>query len=329
MNIESHGDKPTPLDLQSAQDISGEKDPRLIGVVMLLKTSQIRFSQEPHRAQASYHDEDFEVLSQNVNAAGGVCEPIIVKELPQKTVDGQRQYEVIQGHRRLQACAENELDVMATVIKKPLGGQSFALDRLKGNRFRKELSPFEFGKQLEHIVDNEWTGSLTALGAAIGCSKSQVSRGLALATLPPKIISVINDPRCLRMKDGAALQDALKRDREIVLAEAAAIALLPNKLGAVEVVKRLLAAAGISGVARCNIPIDLVVHEQIVGNWCPQPGGETLIRICTPMSPVEQSQLMKKVQKVLSAYVQPCATATSTTKEKSNTTSAEAATAQL
>lgn len=328
MNIESHGDMPTPLDLQSAQDISGEKDPRLIGVVMRLKTSQIRFSQEPNREQASYHDEDFEVLSQNVNAAGGVCEPIIVKELPQKTVDGQRQYEVIQGHRRLQACAENELDVMATVIKKPLG-QSFTLDRLKGNRFRKELSPFEFGKQLEHIVDNEWTGSLTALGVAIGCSKSQVSRALALAALPTEIISVIDDPRGLRMKDGAALQDALKRDSENVLAETAAIALLPNKLGAVEVVKRLLAAAGKSSVARCNIPIDLVVHEQIVGNWCPQHGGETLIRICTPMSPVEQSQLMKKVQKVLSAYVQPCATATSTTKAKFNTTSAEAATAQL
>lgn len=285
-------------------DTDLSSDSKDIGTVMCLKTQQIRFDKTHHRVDEEFFSKRFEKLSNDILKTGVNIEPITVRKLPAKRLGVEPEYEIVSGHRRLQACIDHQREVIAIVVSRPRS-LSFELDRLKSNLHKSAPSPFESGRQLRDILEAGQFESGSDLAKAIGASKSKVSRELTLANLPPDVLVAFGDLRKLRVLDGPDLARALEKDREAVLAEARDIKSLPRRPDEREVVKRLLAAADMSSsVARCNNAQDLIVKNQVVGNWSARKDDDIEVRFTFPLSPEKQTRLIKKIQKVLGPYVQ-------------------------
>ena len=275
------------------------------GAAIKLKSYEVRLPRSPQRLSQTIFDNAYLDLKRSIEVGGGNVVPIEVLLLDNDAPSAEPRFELISGYLRLQACLDLGLDVLATVKPKIALNVSFEIDRLKSGEGSVPLKPYEKGILLRYIADHTNIKNDVGLVHETGISKSQVSRGLALADLPTALIDIVLDPRQLRFKDGPDLKKALNQCEEAVTAEIGAIAAMPGgKLDASEVVVRLLAAAGkSSGVARCNTSHDLMVKNQKVGCWQAKVNGETDIRLSVNLSPSERSKLMKKWEKDLGKYV--------------------------
>ncbi len=275
------------------------------GTVLLLKTSQIRVdASKLSRVDRKFDSKGFKKLSHDISITRVNIEPITVRQLPFFGASCENQYELVSGYLRLQACISHGLQVLAIVISAPRS-QSFDVDLLKSNLHRQSLSPYEFGLQLRRILNAGDFDSDTRLAEEIGASKSQVSRSLSLADLPPAVIAAFLDPQKLRLLDGPALTKALGKDAEEVLAEASLIvseAIRPDER---DVVKRLLAAAGMgSGVAPCNNSRKLIVKDRVVGNLTVIKGGNVEVQFSVSVSEEEQTLFQKRLEELLDSCVE-------------------------
>lgn len=275
------------------------------GTVLFLKTSQIRVNKRRlPRVAKQFDSKGFKNLSHDISITRVNIDPITVLQLPLLGAGRENQYELVSGYLRLQACINNELEVLAIVISAPRS-QSFDVDLLKSNLHRQSLSPYEFGLQLRRILNAEDFDSAARLGEEIGASKSQVSRSLNLADLPTAVIAAFLDPRKLRLLDGPALTKALEKDAEEVLAEASLIVSEVNRPDERDVVKRLLAAAGIrSGVAPCNNSKKLIVKDRVVGSLTAIKSGNVEVQFKLSVSEKNQTRLKTKLEELLDSYVE-------------------------
>lgn len=292
------------LEATTTATVFSNPSPQLQGVLMVLRTERIRTGSMPARVDLAFVGDSIEPLRSSLKEFGVNLVPIVVRQLPPTSGNTEAQYQLVSGHRRLQVARDEGLEVKALVLGQT--DRSPDLQQLISNVLREPLSPYESGRQIRHVLDNDWTKSVSALAKTIGKSKTQVSRELSLAGLPPLVLKAFIDLRELRVRDGPALTRALDRDQAAVLSEAQVIAALSDKPDARETVKRLLAATGIPGtVAQCNTPQDLVAGGQIAGTWCIGTAGELDIHITGPMSTIEHKRLVSKLQQILKKYVDP------------------------
>jgi len=280
-------------------------DAHNFGTVLLLKTSQIQVNESRlSRIVKKFDSKGFEKLNHDISVTRVNIDPITVRLLPSNGAGREPQYELVSGYFRLQACANNKLEVLAVVISAPRS-QSFDVDLFKSNLHRQSLSAYESGLQMRRILNAGYVETYTRLADEIGASKSQVSRSLNLADLPAAVIAAFLEPRNLRLLDGPALTRALEKDAEEVLAEASRIVAELERPDEREVVKRLLAAAGMrSGVARCNKSQKLIVKDRVVGNLTVRNGGEVEVLFSISISERRQTRLKKKLEDFLDYYVE-------------------------
>jgi ParB/RepB/Spo0J family partition protein len=274
------------------------------GTVLLLHPDQIRFDKQFHRVGEEFNKGPYKKLALDITETGVNVEPIAVRLIAGQLGEPDALYELISGLRRLHACAAKRLNVLAIVVDSPRS-KSFALDRLKSNMLRKNLSPYESGKQMREILEAGEFESDAKLAEAIGASKAKVSRELNLADLPDFVINAFVDPRKLRVLDGPDLAKAVAHNREIVEAEAKAISAEVKRPDEREVVKRLLAAANLaSSVARCNNARDLIVSGQVVGNWMATRDDQIQVNLTIPLPPQQHDKVIAKFQKLLVPHVE-------------------------
>lgn len=188
-----------------------EIDPRLIVA-----------SKWANRHAASFADDEFVALKDEIRETGGVVQPIKVRPLPllngsTPAADGPR-YELVFGHRRHRACLELGLPVAAVV--EDLSDQALFQQMERENRQRKNLSAWEQGCMYRQAIDAGLYPSLRKLAEAIDVDVSLISKALALARLPEAIVQAFASPLDIQFRWAGPLSDIVQKDPDGVLARA-------------------------------------------------------------------------------------------------------------
>jgi ParB/RepB/Spo0J family partition protein len=114
--------------------------------------------------------------------AAGVEVPLIVK------INSDR-FDLVAGHRRLEAAKEAKLEVVPCDVRENITEADMAEIRVIENLQRKDLSPIEEGLQIKALLSKaDETNTVESLAERLGKSRPWVIRRAKLADLDPSIV---------------------------------------------------------------------------------------------------------------------------------------------
>ncbi|HVI57774.1 MAG TPA: ParB/RepB/Spo0J family partition protein [Luteimonas sp.] len=134
-------------------------------------------------------------LSESIKAQG-VIQPIVVRELPDRT------FEIIAGERRWRASRLAGLAEMPAVVRRADDRTVVAMALIE-NIQREDLNPLEEATALQRLID-EFDLTHAQAAEAVGRSRAAVSNLLRLLELPPAIRALL-EARRLEMGHARAL----------------------------------------------------------------------------------------------------------------------------
>jgi ParB family chromosome partitioning protein len=216
-------------------------------VVLRLDPKTVRFSQLANRHELSLKasDADFRALKDDLRQNGQEF-PIKVKAIEG---DATHEFEVVAGHRRLQACRELDTErpggfpVFAVLDGTAAELRAHALKMYRENALRKDLSPYETGTMFRRWLAEGLFATQKELAETLGLSTPTVSHYLAVADLPAEILRAFRDPRAISLRWVNELGPALKSHGKAVLEAAGRLARMNPAPEPEAVLRELLAAA--------------------------------------------------------------------------------------
>lgn len=151
----------------------------------------------PGKYQPRKHwDEDkLDELAESIRSQG-VIQPIVVRELPDRT------FEIIAGERRWRASRLAGLNEIPAVIR-AVDDRTMVAMALIENIQREDLNPLEEAHALERLID-EFDLTHAQAAETVGRSRASVSNMLRLLELPPAIRALL-EARRLEMGHARAL----------------------------------------------------------------------------------------------------------------------------
>jgi ParB family chromosome partitioning protein len=263
-------------------------------IVEFLDPKRIKPSRYANRHELSFSSSEFEGLKAEIQAAGRNVQPIKVRRVGQGG-DGQDEYEIAFGHRRHRACLELGLPV-AAIVEVLTDAQLFTeMDR--ENRERQDLSPWEQGVMYKRAIDDGLFPSLRRLATSIGAQSGNVTTAVQLASLPPELIEAFPSPLSLQFRWSAALQAAINKSPDDVLALARELAALTPKLAAKEVFARLT-GSGASNTRAA--PVQITSKGKVVGFWDKDPKGNVSVHLKAGcLSAAKEKRLREFLEKLV------------------------------
>jgi ParB family chromosome partitioning protein len=156
------------------------------------------------RDERAFRDEAYATLKASI-AAHGQHVPIMVRPAPDQT----DRYEIAAGRRRLVACQELGLEILARVL--PLDENAMLVLQYRENAEREDISTYERGKWFVRLATERGL-STTVIAAIVGLAQSVVVELMGLARLPESLLALLDDPRELSLADGRRLRAALKSE---------------------------------------------------------------------------------------------------------------------
>lgn len=273
--------------------------------VLLLDPRVIDPGSAPNRTAEAMEDEAMEALSLSILLGKGNQQPIHVRKLPE--LQGQYQYALIAGARRLHACMRHNLHVRALVVD--VSAEQALVERLIENHLREPLSPWELGQQLAHIKAQASTElSMRKLANLIGINISMVQKALDIAALPMEVVQAFASPKDIRYGDSKALKDLVAAAPDTVIE--AAGQLQGQALPAKQVLEQLAQAAHNhepkdTGVEPFNtlLQAPLKVQGHVVGEIKADKSGQLVISLQTAMSLPQQQALAQCVEQFIARKV--------------------------
>lgn len=283
-----------------------------LGELRRIDPHRIRAIQMPNRDPASFESDEFESLHQSIVAAGGNSVPISVVHLDSPTAA--HDYQLISGERRLRACIQARVPILAIVRQADqVPDQQRLLETVRENLARQNLSPYELGRQLKHAIDAGLSSSARALARDIGRHHSDVSAAIKLASLPVEIIEAFASTADLQYRFENPLSQALTKNKAAVLSAARAIKVLPDRPPAKEVVSLLVAAVAVpaaggmqkGGVGRSDTPFNgaLSCAGQKVGSVQIDKRGHAKITLAVALTDKQQAALHKHIDAFLQRHI--------------------------
>lgn len=288
--------KKHPLAAAAADLASGETSDRIVGRILLIPADEILITDDPNRDPGDYSDESFQRLKESIDATKGNTQPVQVEMVVD--ADGRVRKRLMSGHRRVRACLETDHPVRVEVVEHA-EDLSAHLRRLAENALRKDLSPLDRGRQIEHCFRQGVFKLESAASRTIGVDASDLNKLRRLAQLDPRIVAAFPSPSDLQFRHAIPLSKAMESNPEAVLAEADRIASLAQKPNPGEVVARLTAAANAGRLGRSQTaPADLPLRcdGQDVGQIKVAKGGTLKIELATPLERKECEQLAKVIE---------------------------------
>jgi ParB family chromosome partitioning protein len=198
-----------------------------------LDPARIRPSQWANRNEAHFSTPAFEKLRNEIASAGGNVQPIKVRPIAPKAVDGM-DYEIVFGHRRHRACLELGLPVLSTVHETMPDAVLF-VEMERENRAREDLSAWEQGVMYMRALESGLFPSAKQMASAIDRDMGNISRAMALAKLPAEVVQAFGSPLNLQFRWATPLKDAHQKDPERLLSMARELASKRGKLTGAEV----------------------------------------------------------------------------------------------
>jgi ParB family chromosome partitioning protein len=158
----------------------------------------------PDRDEQAFRDKAYEALKASISVHGQHV-PIVVRAAPGEP----GRYEIAAGRRRLVACRELGLKVLALAL--PLDDDAMLSLQYRENAEREDVSTFERGRWFARLADERGL-STTAIAAIVGLAQPTVSDHLGLARLPEELLELFKDPRELSLADGRRLRSVLNTE---------------------------------------------------------------------------------------------------------------------
>jgi ParB family chromosome partitioning protein len=210
-----------------------------------LDPAAIKQSKWANRHEASFATAEFAELKAEIAASRGNVQPIKVR--PLRVLNGSdlsegAQFEVIFGHRRLRACLELGIPVLAAIEE--ASDVSLFEQMERENRGRKNLSAWEQGGMYRKALDAGLYPSLRRLAESLNVDVSLVSKSVTLARLPEAVVAAFQSPLDIQFRWAAPLAEAMQKDPDGTLSRARALTIDRGSLSSADVVAKLIAAPG-------------------------------------------------------------------------------------
>lgn len=308
-NASNHSDAEPDLFAADKAEASPNQVPTSLRLT-LLDTGLIQTGQSFNRSPDYLETPEFEALVASILQTRGNTQPIAVTPIPpsQLTPDSPHRYTLISGHRRWAACEMLGFKVLAMIRSEPASDDA-KLDRLIENHHRQNLSPIEFGRQIDELMGQRPELTSRKIGKALGCDHSLVIKARDVAKLPAEVIACFASPNDIRYKDADRLKAALAQASESVLAEAKRIVNEQQPLATAQVVQRLVEAASRSpgdgamaeGGERFTSPPEtpLEVDGQSVGKLALDKKGRPVISLDLALTQSQQAALTENIEAFL------------------------------
>ncbi len=254
--------------------------------VVLLDPDVVHSPAVSSRHESAFFGSDFVELKNSIRAAGGNVQPILVRPAGELG-----RFEVIFGERRHRACLEVGIKVRAIIDETADDIHAF-FQTVRENQGRRELCAYEVGQQVLLGIERRFFDSREDASRKLGRDKSNVSRAVAIASLPAEIISAYRTPSQIQYRHVEPLAEALKRAPALVIAEALKLRMEDASLGGDEVLKRLVSAST-GNVAPCNKPrkVDLKFRDETFGTLKFDANAGVQIKFDRELSVLEQTSL--------------------------------------
>ena len=190
------------------------------GVLMQVASSDIVLSPMANRSACREDDPRFVEFKRSLLVTGGNVTPVLARRLvPDSLRPDVVVLELFSGHRRLAACASLDLPVNVLVAE----GVS-DLDALRHmslqNVGRQALAALDAGRSFRRMLDDGWFTNQAELSRHMGVAEADVSTALQLAKLPEEVIGAFGAEDAVQHRHAKLLRDALKKNKEAVLAAA-------------------------------------------------------------------------------------------------------------
>jgi ParB family chromosome partitioning protein len=117
----------------------------------------------------------------------GLLQPIIVRPSGSK-------FEVVAGNRRLEACKRLHWVRIPCLVKDLSDKETYEIGLIE-NIERETLTPIETARAFQRYVKEKGWGGVKALARTIGRSEEYVSHKIALLSLPPLVLDLINSDK--------------------------------------------------------------------------------------------------------------------------------------
>ena len=181
----------------SVSDLLGASDAGSNGAEQISIDNLSAFKNHPFKV---LYNDDMTDLSESIKE-NGVITPIIVRSL------GLNQYEIISGHRRVQAAKMAGLTEVPAIVKE-LTDDEAIIAMVDANMQREEILPSERAWSLKMKYDamkrqgkrvdltsaqNEPKLSSAELGESVGMSAAQVKRYIKLTDLIPELLNCLDE----------------------------------------------------------------------------------------------------------------------------------------
>lgn len=264
------------------------------GVVVSLDPKKVRPSRYKNRDSRSFTGKKFQDLKAEIAEAGRNVQPIKVRRLAEPDADGY-EYEIAYGRRRHRCCLELGLPVQAIVAS--LTDHELFQEMERENRYQEDLTPWERGTMYKDALDTGLYASQRQLAAALGVDQGNLSKALALASLPAPIIEAFESPLDLQYRWGTELSQALDKDAQGVLTAAEAIKAEAPRPPAAQVLARLLGSAKATQTSvRSFAPAG-----KEVASWTSEKRGGRLLKIkAGAINPSQEKRLLEFLEKLFS-----------------------------
>ena len=190
------------------------------GVLMQVAANDIVLSPMANRSACREDDPKFVEFKRSLLVTGGNVTPVLARRLvPDPLNPDVVVLELFSGHRRLAACAS--LDLLVNVLVVDNVSDLDALRHMSlQNVGRQALAALDAGRSFRRMLDDGWFTNQAELSRHMGVAEADVSTALQLAKLPEEVIAAFGSEDAVQHRHAKLLRDALKKNKEAVLAAA-------------------------------------------------------------------------------------------------------------
>ena len=242
------------------------------GVLMQVAANDIVLSAMANRSACREDDPKFVEFKRSLLVTGGNVTPVLARRLvPDPLNPDVVVLELFSGHRRLAACAS--LDLLVNVLVVDNVSDLDALRHMSlQNVGRQALAALDAGRSFRRMLDDGWFTNQAELSRHMGVAEADVSTALQLTKLPEEVIGAFGSEDAVQHRHAKLLRDALKKNKEAVLAAAIKLkkrqAKLVEKIPPKEVLAILTAVLTPTGsdiAAKAKTVPNATVDAQVLG----------------------------------------------------------------
>lgn len=252
--------------------------------VVKIDPARVRESRWKNRHERAYATQQFAELKAEISGAGGNVVAVKVRPLG-KGADGQDDYEIVYGRRRLRAC--QELGLQVTAVIEQMDDRRHFVEMERENRNREDLSPWEQGVSYKDALDRGLFPSQRQMSQELGVSIGRLSMAIALASLPEEVVNAFPSPLEIQYRWAQVLAEALEKDTARVMTVAAELEKESPRPNAKQVLTRLVSGSTKRPEASQR---DLVVNGKVIGHFSRDHKGAVSVTIKGGVLNVSQEQ---------------------------------------